>query len=614
VRVLVGLVFTAMLSLLALRAVVAPAQPPPAVVRVDPAPPGAGGSGDAGWVANQIVVRFESSAQREFEPAPPAGGKTGIRAVDAVSQRYGAVSMEPLFRGAHPRRLAGRLFDLSTFYRVTFAGPVDPPRAAADYEALAAVKSAQPIGVHTLYATPNDPDFVSQWHLDQPGGPDVGATGAWDLETGDGGVIVAILDSGVRYFHKDLGGGGASYADPTAAEGNMWINQAEKNGAAGVDDDGNGYVDDWIGWDFVDGASHCWTGEDCNTEDNDPRDFNGHGTHCAGNVAAINNNGYAASSAAGGWGDGTLQATANGVKIMACRVGWSSRLYLSEVGKVRMDFAAQALYYAANNGARIASCSWGSSDSGGLGEAVDYFVASGGLLFHSAGNDRSETPDYLGERADVVNVAATDQDDCRADFSNHGAWVDVCAPGVSILSTWHNHRDPSGDYTAEISGTSMATPIAAGVAALVWSQDKNRTAAQVRQILEDTCDDIDDLPCNSGDSGKLGAGRINARAALDAGTPTAARAGPDGRETLMSNYPNPFHPTTTLRFTQARPGPATLEIFDVRGRRVETLVARELDAGVHTFEWNASALASGVYFGRLIVDGKTTWRRLVLLK
>jgi len=570
----------------------------------------------SGWVPNQIILQLEPATNEFVDPVSLAAGLTGVREIDAVSETYGATALEPQFPGARPEMIDGRRFDLSTFYRLTFDGPVDVDRVIARYEDLAGVKRAEPIGIHAVYATPNDGEFAGQWHLENATGADIGATGAWDLETGNADIVVAVLDTGVRYFHKDLGGAGASYTNPTDVDGNMWVNWTEKNGVSGIDDDGNGYVDDWIGWDWVDGAAPCWSGEDCETPDNDPRDFNGHGTHCAGNVAAINNNGFAVASIAGGWGDSTLQASANGVRIMACRMGWSGRVVFSEVGRVRMDFAAQALYYAADNGARIASCSWSSSDSGGLSAALDYFIASGGLVFHAAGNDDSSTPDYLGGRADVINVAATDPDDCRADFSNYGTWVDLCAPGVEILSTWHDHDDPGGDYAAEIDGTSMAAPMAAGVAALLWSQHPARTASLVRQILEDGCDDIDALPCNSGKSGELGAGRINALTAIQKGAATAASqdSPAPASGTLMVNYPNPFNPTTQLRFTLDEPGFVTLEVFDVRGRYVGTLLAEELPAGEHAVTWRATGMPSGVYLGRLVAGARASTRRMVLLK
>ncbi|MBD3382934.1 MAG: S8 family serine peptidase, partial [candidate division Zixibacteria bacterium] len=474
--------------------------------------------GFVGYVADEIVVKFDRQVTLALNRDEMASGRTGIWELDELGRFYDIAAMRPQFQGAIEKTDRASE-DLAGWHKIKFKGEVDVERAVEDYKNISGVLEAQPIGIHTVYATPNDGNYDGQWHLNQTNDADIDAEEAWDIETGDESVIVAILDSGVRYYHKDLGGYNASPSNPGATDGNMWINWAEKNGSSGVDDDGNGYVDDWVGWDFVDGGSNCWSGEDCDNQDNDPRDFNGHGTHCAGNLGAINNNGYATCAPAGGWGDGTLQPTANGIKVMACRIGWSGRYWFYEVGYVRMDFIAEALYYAADNGARIASCSWGASNTGGLDAAVDYFINSGGLIFKAAGNDGSQTADYMCARSDVISVAATDSNDCKADFSTYGTWVDISAPGTGILSLYHDHADPGGDYVAALDGTSMATPLAASVAAMIWSQNPTWSASQVKQQLLNSADDIDNLSCNSSYAGKLGAGRINAYNAVNTGTP-----------------------------------------------------------------------------------------------
>jgi len=474
-------------------------------------------------VPDEIVVVFDEPTTAQVEAlawqSPDGLQFTGVEPLDELTAAFGVTQLRKQFPGADAglaRQLG--LPDLSGYFIVRF----DPDVAGAE-EVLAAylqvpgVVHGELIGVHPVYATPNDGYYSNQWHLNQSSDRDMDGPEGWDIETGDPSVIVAVLDTGVRYFHKDLGGSNASYSNPGGANGNMWINWSEKNGSAGVDDDGNGYVDDWVGWDFVTGVSGCWSGEDCSTADNDPRDFNGHGTHCAGNVAAINNNGYAVASPAGGWGSGSQQPAGNGVKAMALRIGWSGNFLGQEVGYVRMDFAASAFYYAANNGAVIATCSWGSSNSGGIAAAIGYFLASGGLIFKAAGNSNNQTADYMCGRADVYCVAATDQSDHKASFSSYGTWVDISAPGVSIYSTYHNHSAPSSDYVAALSGTSMATPLVASVAAAVWSQNPTWTPAQVWQRVRDTADDIDAL--NPSYAGRLGSGRVNLFNAVNTGGP-----------------------------------------------------------------------------------------------
>jgi len=411
-----------------------------------------------GYVQDEFIIVFKDNVGKLNPKMSPNGfAATGVADFDAISQKFSVSGIKKEFASSSEAPFSPTK-KLSKYYKVKFEdGTLEDAMNA--YRQNPMVEKVEPIGIHSVYATPNDGNYSSQWHLNQANDHDIDAPEAWNVQTGSGNVIVAIMDTGVRYFHKDLGGSNASYSNPEGADGNMWINWAEKNGTPGVDDDGNGYVDDWVGWDFVDGATQCWSGEDCNTQDNDPRDFNGHGTHCAGNVGAINNNGYATAAASGGWGNGSLQPTANGVKVMDCRIGWSGQYIIWEVGYIRMDFAAEAFYYAADNGARIASCSWGSSNSGGIDVAIDYFLSKGGLIFHAAGNDGNETADYMGGRTDIINVAATDTNDVKADFSNYGTWVDISAPGTDIMSLYHDHGDPQNDYVATMSGTSMATPI-----------------------------------------------------------------------------------------------------------------------------------------------------------
>ena len=509
-----------------------------------------------GYAPNKIVVKFDDSILKKIDQKLLQKGKFGVPALDKIGDLYDVTRIRQQFPGAQKKFYRGKVVDLSGWHKVFFRTEVDVEKVVEAFKQVPGVIDAQPIGIHTVYGVPNDPNFADQWHLDQANDADIDAPEAWDIETGNSDIIAAVLDTGVRYFHKDLGGANASYDNPENARGNMWINWAEKNGTPGVDDDGNGYVDDWIGWDFVANESSCWSGEDCTEPDNDPRDFNGHGTHVAGIIAAINNNGYAVASPAGGWANGSQEVDGNGVKIMALRIGWSGRFFIFEVGYVSMDYAAEALYYAADNGARLANCSWGSSNTGGLGDALDYFIASGGLVFKAAGNDDLDDPDYMGNRADIINVAATDANDCKASFSNYGAWVDISAPGDNITSTYHEKDDPQNDYIATISGTSMASPLALSVAALIWSQNPTWSADQVKQHLYDTADDIYTLSCNSAYQGKLGAGRVNAFNAVNAG------GGPGAPTADFTASPTSGCAPLTVSFTDQSTGDITSWSWD----------------------------------------------------
>jgi len=462
---------------------------------------------------------------------------------DKISDRFAVSDIKKQFVGSELKSA-----ELAKYYKVRIeAGTLEDAMEA--YRDHPLVEKVEPVGIHKLYVIPNDVYFSYQWHLNQASDHDIDAPEAWDIEAGADATVVAILDSGTRYYHPDLGGVNASPSNPGASRGNMWINNAELNGSSGVDDDGNGYVDDWIGYDFIDGVSNCWSGEDCNNKDNDPRDFNGHGTHTSGIFGMITNDGYGMCGVAGGWGNGSQTEYGNGVKIMALRMGYSYNYFGQEYGVVMMDAAAEAFYYAANNGAKIASCSWGSSNTGGLDAAVTNFLNSGGLVFVAAGNDGTQTADYLNGRGDCISVAATDQNDAAASFTTYGTWVDISAPGVSIYSTYHDHTDAATNYWAAMDGTSMSTPMAAGVAALIWAYNPGWSASQIENQLYTSADNIDAY-LSSAYIGKMGAGRINAYNAVNTGPPPAPVA-------EFSGSPTSGTEPLTVSFTDLSTGSIT---------------------------------------------------------
>jgi subtilisin family serine protease len=303
----------------------------------------------------------------------------------------------------------------------------------------------EPNYVWKTVVTPNDPSFPQQWSLENTGqtggvpGADINAAAAWGVSTGDDSVIVAVIDTGVDYNHPDL------------AE-NIWTNLAEKNGLPGVDDDGNGYIDDIHGYNFAYGIP-------------DPMDDNGHGTHCSGTIGAVSNNGV-----------GITGVTWH-VRIMALK-------FLDSFGSGSSDGAISAIDYAISNGARVLSNSWGGDAfSQGLLDAIERAREAGVVFVAAAGNASSNvdlTPFYPAAypSTNIVSVAASDAYDQLASFSNYGATtVDLAAPGVDILSTF-----PFGGY-AYLSGTSMACPHVSGALALLLSTAPGLTPEAMRQLL-----------------------------------------------------------------------------------------------------------------------------------
>ena len=265
-------------------------------------------------------------------------------------------------------------------------------------------------------------------------------------------VVVAVLDTGIDYFHPDLAA-------------NVWVNPKETPGN-GADDDNNGYVDDVHGYDFV-------------SDDGDPLDDHGHGSHVSGTIGAVGNNRIG------------IAGVCWQVSLMAVKV-------FDETGNGDIDTAIKGIQYAVANGARIINASWGSNDkSRALQDAIDEARQAGVVFVAAAGNDNSDTLFYPAAYDHVIAVAATDSQDRRARFSNFGSFVDVAAPGENIYSTLPNNS--YGFY----SGTSMAAPHVTGVAALILSRHPEFSPAQVENIIRNAIDPINP-------DKYIGTGRINA--------------------------------------------------------------------------------------------------------
>jgi subtilisin family serine protease len=430
----------------------------------------------------------------------------GVPSLDRLLDKFGVYNARKLFPW-HKEKPATNpdYLDPSRLFEIVFPDSIDVRVVIQELMQNPNIRRAEPVWALPLYAVPDDPQWSNQWAMSPPG-PDPYFYDAWDLETGSDSIKFACIDSGVNYKHEDL-------------KGNIWVNPGEDidgdrvvfdvDDLNGVDDDGNGVIDDLIGYDFLNYMDNVWPGEDGSGEDPDPWDFNGHGTHVAGIVAAMTNNGTGVTGAAGGWWGGNRAF--RGIQIMCLRVG---ALRNDGIGYVNANDCGQAISYAALNGAHVINASWGSSATSAMIQGVIDANNHGVTIVHAAGNDNLDDPDYLDsdpQGFEVLSVAALGPNsDTKASYSNYGAWVDVSAPGSSILSTSSEFGVPG--YLSYY-GTSMAAPMVAGLAMLIRSAMPSLTKEQVDSLIINTADNID----YANDPfywGKLGSGRINAYAAL----------------------------------------------------------------------------------------------------
>ncbi|HEY3294568.1 MAG TPA: S8 family serine peptidase [bacterium] len=319
--------------------------------------------------------------------------------------------------------------------------------------------------------TPNDSLFSQEWWLSR-----ISATTAWELTRGDTNIVIGIIDTGVDYLHPDL-------------RPNMWRNWAELNGLPGVDDDGNGFVDDSIGYDFVDSPALPSSGDHL-VRDPDPMDDMGHGTFVAGIAAAATDNGSCIAS-----------------------VGYNCRFMILRAGNhdgfLEEDDIAAALLYAAQMGARVVNMSFGDVVASPLlRETVQIVSQAGVTLVASAGNLHVDEIHYPAGYPEVIAVGASDQIDHRASFSNYGPWLTIMAPGVNMVSTLLGGE--CGPWLSS-AGTSYAAPQVCGVAALMLSVNPQLTPNDIKQILRSTADDL--RP--AGWDPETASGRVNARRAVE---------------------------------------------------------------------------------------------------
>ena len=382
-------------------------------------------------------------------------------------------SLHPLFSYIERPSLNS---NLKRIYLLRFAPDAPLKDLRAVYEQSPLIEAVEYNYLRPTLATgvvPNDPKYPEQWSL-----PLMKLPQAWAIEKGNRNVVIAIIDSGIDYRHDDLA--------PKA-----WINPGEMP-ENGLDDDGNGYIDDVYGWDFTD-APNLQAEGDYLEGDNEPIDEKGHGTHVAGIAGAMPDNGIGIAGVA--W-DCPLMAIRAGLSI-----GGSSRM--------QDDDSAAAIVYAVDNGASVVNMSWGSERrSFVIQDAIDYAYARGAILVAAAGNSQKPTAIFPAAYRKVIAVASTEQNQQRFYQSNFGASVDIGAPGNVILSTQIHNQ-----YRL-LTGTSMASPHVAGVAALLLAKRPALTHEEVRHILISTADPVYQEESEALDERFVGAGTVNAERAL----------------------------------------------------------------------------------------------------
>jgi len=469
-----------------------------------------------------------------------------------------------------------------------YTSPMNPKFLAQKISKLKGIEWAEPYYLDELMYTPNDPDYSTQYALSK-----IQASKAWDITKGSSGIIVAIDDTGVDWDHPDL-------AD------NIWVNKNEIPDN-GIDDDNNGYIDDIRGWDFggLDG-----------TPDNNPmEDRSDHGTHVAGIVSAVTDNGIGIASI--------------GFNTTIMPVKTSRDDVRSNTGQALISYGYDGIIYAVDNGANVINCSWGSySYSIAAQLVIDYAVQHGVLLVGAAGNDGASQIIYPGGYNGALSVGATTSSDTRASFSNYGKQVDVMAPGYGIWATWQN------DTYASLSGTSMASPLVAGLAALVYDQFPTYTAEQIAEQIRATCDDI--YSVNPSLVNMIGSGRINAFKAVSTTDAKSVRLSsvqfidegdgdgflePGEQVSILAEFTNFLAPLSSLSITIESKSPyatiingtftpgavATLETFDNSTAKFTFTISescpenKELDflityneTGLDGFDWT-SVLANPTY-------------------
>ncbi len=346
---------------------------------------------------------------------------------------------------------------INRIYKIEYEGHDTPIAVAEKLKKSENVEYAQPYWIPEVFDAPNDPRISLQYHLYI-----TKAIEAQYITQGDTNIVIGIVDTGVDIYHEDLIGNiKYNYADP--------IN--------GIDDDGDGYIDNYRGWDL---------GEN----DNNPiSTTDHHGTYVAGIAAATTNNGIGVAGMGGK------------CKFLPIKI--------SEDINGSLTACYEGIVYAADHGCRIINCSWGSSANNPFcDDVVNYAISRGCIIVASAGNTGTDVKFYPASCPGVISVAASNSSDLKWRNSTYNNYVDICAPGQDIWTTSYNSK------YATSNGTSAAAPVVSGAGALIWSARPDLSATQIAELMRVTADVIDTIPDNMRYRGKMGSGRLNVLKAM----------------------------------------------------------------------------------------------------
>jgi subtilisin family serine protease len=492
------------------------------------------------YVPGRIIVQFKEYALPQHHKQILGGNiSLGISSIDYLNTRFQVFAIHQLFQGSeNSDKSSGE--NLAGYYVLEFGDDVDVMQAILEYGKDQYVVLAQPDYIYDMRLMPNDPYLSNQYWLDDPVfDHDIDAPETWEYRTGTETVIVGVNDTGVLWDHPDLINSiWQNLGEDADGDGHVIENGAFDPGDInGIDDDGSGKIDDFIGWDWIHvGSSNVYPGEDGINFDNDPTDFHGHGTNISGLIAAATNNSTGVSGIAGGF-----RPRFPGVRIMCLRSGY---IGTDTLGHAHTWAGTQAMYYAVQNGVSVINisfgpgyvepCQTGYGFDSAMRSAIINALNNDVVVTVASGNDNVDCADYMAIIDGVINVAALNQDDNKAYYSNYGSWIHISAAGNDMYTT--DSEFGVATYNGW-QGTSYSAPVVAGVAALLRSHDSHLTNDSISALLMNTADPLSNP--------NLGAGRVNAYNALL--TQPIAYFTSDAPDSF------PSAPPFTIDFTDASP-------------------------------------------------------------